>query len=159
MDKFDQLIINALLQDARQPVSAIAAQVNLSRSAVSERLKRLEQQGEIRGYQVLLRHAGAIGVAAYFAIQHRSARCADVIPQLQAIAEVKRCHGISGETDLMVYVEVASMARLHQIREQLDAHPAIVQITTHIVLSDWIDRMEMVGATAEPAATGSAFAD
>ena len=51
-DKFDQLIIKALQQDARQPVSAIAEQVNLSRSAVSERLKRLEQSGEIVGYQV-----------------------------------------------------------------------------------------------------------
>ncbi len=140
MDKFDQLIIQALLQDARQPVSAIAEQISLSRSAVAERLKRLEASGDIRGYQVLLGRHDSQPVAAYFEIQHNSARCADVIPDLQAIAEVKRCHGISGDTDLMVYVETASVARLHQIREQLDAHPAILRIKTHIVLSEWLER-------------------
>jgi Lrp/AsnC family leucine-responsive transcriptional regulator len=141
-DKFDQLIIKALQVDARQSVSAIADQVNLSRSAVSERLKRLEQSGEIRGYQVLLGNVTSSGVAAYFDIQHNSARCADVIPVLTAIPEIRRCHGISGETDLIVYVQADSVARLHQIREQLDAHPAIVRIKTHIVLSEWINRQE-----------------
>lgn len=140
LDKFDQLIIQALLQDARQPVSAIAEQISLSRSAVAERLKRLEASGDIRGYQVLLGRHDSQPVAAYFEIQHNSARCADVIPDLQAIAEVKRCHGISGDTDLMVYVEAGSVARLHQIREQLDAHPAILRIKTHIVLSEWLER-------------------
>jgi DNA-binding Lrp family transcriptional regulator len=141
-DKFDQLIIKALQQDARQPVSAIAEQVNLSRSAVSERLKRLEQSGEIVGYQVVLANKTSSGVAAYFDIQHNSARCADLMPELSAIPEVKRCHGISGETDLMVFVQAASVARLHQISEHLDAHPAVVRIKTHIVLSEWIQRTD-----------------
>jgi Lrp/AsnC family transcriptional regulator, leucine-responsive regulatory protein len=141
-DKFDQLIIKALQDDARQSVSSIAEQVNLSRSAVSERLKRLEQSGEIRGYQVLLGAKTQPTVAAYFDIQHNSARCADVIPLLTAIPEVRRCHGISGEIDLIVFVQADSVARLHQIREQLDAHPAIIKIKTHIVLSDWINRTE-----------------
>ncbi|MFA0813867.1 winged helix-turn-helix transcriptional regulator [Microbulbifer epialgicus] len=35
-------------------VSSIAAHVNLSRSSVTERIKRLEGLGIIRGYQVLL---------------------------------------------------------------------------------------------------------
>lgn len=54
MDKFDTAIINSLRQDARQSVSNIAEQVNLSRSAVAERIKKLELTGVIRGYQVLL---------------------------------------------------------------------------------------------------------
>ncbi len=141
-DKFDQLIIKALQEDARQSVSAIAEQVNLSRSAVSERLKRLEQSGEILGYQVVLAKKANTGVAAYFDIQHNSARCTDVIPALSAIPEIRRCHGISGETDLIVYVQADSVARLHQIREQLDAHPAIIRIKTHIVLSEWLNRTE-----------------
>lgn len=143
LDKFDQLIIQALQQDARQTVSAIAAAVNLSRSAVSERLKRLEQNGVIRGYQVLLQQQNSNLVSAYFAIEHRSARCAEIIPKLQSIPEIRRCHGISGETDLMLFVEAASMARLHQIRELLDADPAIEKITTHMVLSEWINRTEL----------------
>ena len=49
MDSFDQKIIAALRENARQSSSAIAEQVNLSRPAVSERIKRMEEQGEILG--------------------------------------------------------------------------------------------------------------
>lgn len=54
LDKFDKAIINELRHNARQSISFIAEQVNLSRSAVTERIKKLEQTGVIRGYQVLL---------------------------------------------------------------------------------------------------------
>ena len=76
MDKFDTAIINSLRQDARQSVSNIAEQVNLSRSAVAERIKKLELTGIIRGYQVLLSESQKEGVSAYFEIQHQCPRCA-----------------------------------------------------------------------------------
>ncbi len=139
MDKFDQLIIEQLQQDVRRPIARIAQAVNLSRSAVSERIRRLEQQGVITGYQLLLgSQAPQAVVAAYFEVQHKSARCADLIPWLAQYSEIKRCNGISGDVDLMIYVEAASMPRLHQIREELDAHPDIVRVRTHMVLSHWI---------------------
>jgi len=139
VDKFDQLIIEQLQQDVRRPIARIAQAVNLSRSAVSERIRRLEQQGVIKGYQLLLgSQAPQAVVAAYFEVQHKSARCADLIPWLAQYSEIKRCNGISGDVDLMIYVEAASMPRLHQIREELDAHPDIVRVRTHMVLSHWI---------------------
>ena len=42
------------------------------------------------------------------------------------------------------------MERLHQIREQIDAHPDIVRIRTHMVMSQWFtpqtDEMSIVPA-------------
>lgn len=139
MDKFDQRIIEQLQQDVRRPVAHIAQAVNLSRSAVRERIKRLEQQGVIQGYQLVLGQTNQQPViAAYFEVQHKSARCADLIPWLRQYSEIKRCNGISGDVDLMIYLEAASMPRLHQIREELDAHPDVVRVRTHMVLSHWI---------------------
>ena len=71
MDKFDKAIINELRQDARQSISTIADRVSLSRSAVTERIKKLETSGVIRGYQVLLSESQKQGVSAYFEIQHK----------------------------------------------------------------------------------------
>lgn len=139
MDKFDQSIIAELKKNARVSISAIAEVVSLSRSAVSERLKKLEQSGLIRGYQVLLSESQKEGVTAYFEIQHQCARCADVVHVFQAIPEVVTCRGITGDMDLLVYVNAPSMQRLHQIREGLDAHPDIIKIKTHVVLSEWIN--------------------
>jgi Lrp/AsnC family transcriptional regulator, leucine-responsive regulatory protein len=48
VDKFDQQILALLRADARLPVSQIAREVNLSRSAVSERVRQLEHCGVIR---------------------------------------------------------------------------------------------------------------
>ncbi|MEQ3514422.1 Lrp/AsnC family transcriptional regulator [Pseudoalteromonas sp. BZB3] len=139
MDKFDKQIIAELKKDARQSVSAIADTVSLSRSAVTERIKKLEHSGVIRGYQVLLSESQKIGVSAYFEIQHKCARCSEVVPLFQAIPEVVTCRGITGDMDLLVFVQAESMQRLHEIREHLDAQPDFVKIKTHVVMSEWID--------------------
>ncbi len=139
MDKFDQAIIAELKKNARASVSFIASQVNLSRSSVSERIKKLELNGIIRGYQVLLTESQKEGVSVYFEIQHQCARCAEVIPKFRNIPEVVTCHGISGDMDLLVFVKADSMRRIHEIRESLDMMDDIVKIKTHIVMSEWID--------------------
>ena len=139
MDKFDQQILQQLQHNARQSVSDIAAAVHLSRSAVAERIRKLEQQKVILKYQVVLPPPVAAEVRAYLELQHKAARCLDLVPYLQTIAEIKSCHGISGEVDLMLFVEAESMARLHQIREQIDAHPDIVRVRTHMIMSQWFD--------------------
>jgi DNA-binding Lrp family transcriptional regulator len=139
MDKFDQLILNALRANARQSISHISEAVSLSRSAVTERIKKLEQSGVIRGYQVLLSESQKEGVSAYFEIQHERANCADVVHVFHAIPEVITCQGITGEMDLLVYVNAASMKRLHEIREYIDAQVDIVKIKTHVVMSEWIN--------------------
>ena len=51
MDKFDRQIITLLRQDARTSVSQIAREVNLSRSAVGERIRQGHPQLQVaRGY-------------------------------------------------------------------------------------------------------------
>ena len=139
LDKFDKAIIAALRENARQSISHISEAVNLSRSAVSERIKKLENTGIIRGYQVLLSESQKEGVSAYFEIQHRCPRCADVVHVFRAIPEVVTCRGITGDMDLLVYVQAASMKRLHEIREYIDAQTDIIRIKTHVVMSEWID--------------------
>lgn len=139
MDKFDKGIIAELRANARASISHIAQKVSLSRSSVSERIKKLEQNGTIKGYQVLLSESQKEGVTVYFEIQHQCARCADVIHLFKSIPEVITCNGITGDMDLLVQVKAPSMQRIHQIREYLDTEPDIAKIKTHVVMSEWID--------------------
>lgn len=141
MDKFDHLIIAELKRNARQSISNIADAVSLSRSAVAERIKKLEQNGTIKGYQVLLSESQKEGVSAYLEIQHRCPRCADVVHIFQAIPEVVTCRGISGDMDLLVYIQAPSMRRLHEIREFLDGQADFIKIKTHVVMSEWINNL------------------
>jgi len=139
MDKFDQAIITELRKNARASISQISQQVSLSRSAVSERIKKLENSGVIRGYQVLLSGSQTEGVSVYFEIQHRCAKCSDVVPLFTNIPEVVTCNGITGDMDLLVFVKAPSMRRIHEIREFLDRQENIIKIKTHVVMSEWIN--------------------
>lgn len=139
MDKFDSEIIAQLKINARASISDISQNVNLSRSAVTQRIKKLEHSGVIKGYQVLLSESQKSGVSVYFEIQHRCARCVDVVPLFHVIPEVVTCHGITGDMDLLVFVKAENMQRIHEIREQLDANEDVIKIKTHVVMSEWID--------------------
>jgi DNA-binding Lrp family transcriptional regulator len=139
VDKFDEIIIAQLRKNARTSISNISEAVSLSRSAVSERIKKLEESGIIRGYQVLLSESQKEGVSVYFEIQHQCAKCSEVVPVFSLIPEVITCKGITGDMDLLVYVKADSMQRIHEIREFLDRQESIVKIKTHVVMSEWID--------------------
>jgi len=139
VDKFDQIIIAQLRKNARESISNIATAVSLSRSAVSERIKKLEDSGIIRGYQVMLSESQKEGVSVYFEIQHQCAKCSEVVPIFSLIPEVITCNGITGDMDLLVYVKADSMRRIHEIREFLDRQKNIIKIKTHVVMSEWID--------------------
>lgn len=54
MDRIDSEIVRLLLQNARISMSEISSCVNLSVSAVSERLKKLESSGMIQQYTAIL---------------------------------------------------------------------------------------------------------
>lgn len=138
MDKFDKQIIAELRHDARRSVSAIADSIGLSRSAVTERIKKLESTKVIRGYQVLLSESQKDGVGAYLEVQHKRARCADVVPHFRAIPEVVSCYGVTGECDLIVLIKAPSMQRLHEIREHIDTIEDIIKIRTHVILNQWV---------------------
>ena len=54
MDKIDVKIIECLKKNARENASVIGSQVNMSVSAVIERIKKLEANGIIKQYTVVL---------------------------------------------------------------------------------------------------------
>lgn len=137
LDSFDNAIIAALREDARQSTSALARRVNLSRSAVAERLKKLEQNGTIQGYRVLVRASAASDVSAYFEVQHDQKSCHRITEKLRQLPELRSCHGISGQIDLLLHVQAESMQRLHVIREQIESWDEVTKITTHVVLNEW----------------------
>lgn len=144
MDKFDRQIIEILKGDARASVSDIAREVNLSRSAVTARIKKLEQDKVILGYHAQVATPNHTNnVCAYFALKFDTSAslhsCEMYAQKIYLISGVKRCHAISGETDMMLYVEVESMAKLNAIRDELQSYPQLRHLMTHTVLKELFD--------------------
>lgn len=137
MDKFDQQILALLRADARVPASQIARAVNLSRSAVSERIRQLEQRGIISGYHAQVAPAADAGIKAYLELFYQGGRCENYVERMRSFSEVRRCSGISGETDMLVYIEAPSMQRFSEIRGEIENYPGMQKVKTHVVVKDW----------------------
>ncbi|MFV3386854.1 Lrp/AsnC family transcriptional regulator [Pseudomonas sp. NY15364] len=137
MDKFDRQILTLLRSDARTSVSQIAREINLSRSAVSERIRYLEESGVIRVYHAQVAVPGEGGVRAYLELFYQNARCQDYVERMREYPEIRHCSGISGETDMLVLVEAPSMARLSEVRAAIEDFPQMQRVKTHVVVQDW----------------------
>jgi len=144
MDKFDLQIVEILKQNARASVSEIARHVNLSRSAVTARIQKLENDKVILGYhaQVAQEESQAV-VQAYLALKFDMSSttqyCETYAQRIYKIDGVKWCHAISGETDMMLFVEAPSMQRLNQIRDELQTIPELRHLMTHTVLTEFFN--------------------
>ncbi|HZX17324.1 MAG TPA: Lrp/AsnC family transcriptional regulator [Pseudomonas sp.] len=137
MDKFDQQILALLRADARMPVSQIAREVNLSRSAVSERIRQLEQGGIISGYHAQVASPGDAAIKVYLELFYSGGRCEHYVELMRVFPEVRRCSGISGETDMLVYIEAPSMQRFSEVRGEIENFPGMQKVKTHMVVKDW----------------------
>lgn len=138
MDKFDQRIIALLCADARLTVTEVARQVNLSRSAVSERIRQLEASGVIQGYHARIAEPTTVVVKAYLELFYKGGRCEQYVERMRAFPEVRRCSGISGETDMLIHLEAASMERLAEVRGEIENLPGVFKVKTHMVVKDWV---------------------
>ncbi|EGA68714.1 putative transcriptional regulator [Vibrio sinaloensis DSM 21326] len=145
MDKFDHQIIDILKHNARASVSEIARTVSLSRSAVTARIQKLENDKILLGYhaQVAPEEKGQPVIQAYLALKFDMSAathyCETYADQIYQIDGVKWCHAITGETDMMLFVEVPSMQRLNQIRDELQAIPELRHLMTHTVLTEFFN--------------------
>lgn len=139
MDKFDREILNLLTQNARQSVTAIGEVIGLSRTAVNERIRKLEDQGVIQRYTIEVGdQAQQQKVCAYFEMTFRPFDLNAVKESIQAISEIRQAHALSGATDLLVYVEARSMERLMQVRQQLAELEHLDKIVTSTALEQMV---------------------
>lgn len=138
MDDLDRKILALLSQNARMPVKEIAEQVALTSPAVSSRIRKLEQDGIISGYTVLLnRPADRLYVDALISLSVKPSLREEVLALLQSSREVLQCYNVTGEYTFLIKVSCGSMAALEHIILQFQK---LGQTSTQIILSTPVDR-------------------
>src|SRR5580765_8681073 len=86
IDPISRRILQLLLADGRASYQAIADEVGLSRPAVMERVKRLEESGYIRGYTARLDRA-KVGypITAFVAVRYPPGEMDGAEPAVRAL--------------------------------------------------------------------------
>lgn len=141
LDEIDQKILKELEKNSRLPVAKIAHRVSLSRNAIRQRIDRLERDQIITGYTITIgdEPAQMKNISAYMFITRKDRmRGADVTAAIKNIPEVRTCHIVSGDLDIIVHIEASSQERIKKIWKNLAKTPGILDITTSFSLSSVI---------------------
>lgn len=138
MDDLDHKIIRLLAENARMPVKDIAQRVNLTSPAVSSRIHRLEQEGIIAGYTVVLRHPGAPArVEALISVLVDSAAREEFLAMIEAEPQVLQCFRVTGSYNFMLKVSCTDIDALEHLLTRMQK---LGSTNTQIILNTQLDR-------------------
>lgn len=140
MDKIDLQILQILQKKARVPNVEVARNIGMAPSAVLERIKKLEAQGIIEGYEVRL-NADMFHCSMIVFIQiklNSPAQFAETGKHLSAIEQIQEVHYLAGEDCLMIKLRVANNAELEMIlRTKIASLDTVKDAKTLIALSTY----------------------
>lgn len=119
IDEKSLQILKILQQKARVPNVEVARQVNLAPSAVLERIRKLEKQGIIDGYEVILNPKRfnknlVVFVHVYLTSAADKKTAADT---LILIPEIQEIHFITGNDCYLLKMRVSDINQLNEILE------------------------------------------
>ena len=152
MDAIDQKIIAELTRNARVSYAELAGKVQLSRNAVRQRIDRLERQRHIAGYTIVRAGDDTRDVVSALVLVYRQDRMrgGDVLAAITRIPEVVICEILSGDFDIMVRLEAASLERIRGIWEDIAQMPGVRDTVTALTLSSVVNRSRPGRRSAVP---------
>lgn len=144
MDEYDRKILSVLSIEGRISMTALGARVGLSKTPVTARVKRLEEEGVITGYRATL-SASKLGVEhiAFLEVKLSDTRekALDAFNQaVRAIPEVEACHMIAGGFDYLIKVRTSDIFAYRQVLgEQLSRLPNVASTSTYVSMQSVVD--------------------
>ena len=139
-DDIDADILRTLQADSRLSVRQLSAAVHRSPTAVFERLRRLENDGVIRGYTISLdREKLGRDFAVFCNVKLRRINASiheEFAREVGAMDEVTECYNVSGMYDYMLKVEVPDMnAYRNFVTDRLGNLDMLETVTSVFVMS------------------------
>lgn len=133
-DKTDVKILKVITEDARLSFRKIAKKIGVSTLTVLSRMKKMEDNGVIKGYSALINHKElGLDMTAILEIKttkgHSSMR-----EQLKKLENVYGIWGVTGKNDLMILAKFSDTDMLSKFTKKVFTMPNVDSIETHLVL-------------------------
>jgi DNA-binding Lrp family transcriptional regulator len=136
MDALDRRLITLLRHNGRRGISDLAIELGVSRATIRARMERLEQQGDVVGYTVILRADVLSAPVRGMTLIEVEGRAKDrVVSALTGLAEVTAIHTTSGKWDLIAELSTESLTALDDVLNRLRLTPGIAASETHLLLA------------------------
>jgi Lrp/AsnC family transcriptional regulator, leucine-responsive regulatory protein len=133
LDETDWRILAALQQDGRAGYAELARAVTMSPSAVTERVRRLEEAGVITGYAATLDPERlGLAILAFVRLRYPSGNYTPFHELLAGTPEIAEAHHVTGEDCFVLKVRARSMRHLEETTGRISR---LGSVTTNIVYS------------------------
>ncbi len=133
LDKIDRKIIEFLQIDGRMTVLQLSKELNLSRPAINERIKKLQESNVIQGFTTKI-SPEAIGkeIIVMIEVNNVKVECHKFEELIQDEYDIVECHRITGQSS---YIMKAIVPNMKRVRELIDRLIPFAQLNTSVVLS------------------------
>jgi Lrp/AsnC family leucine-responsive transcriptional regulator len=139
IDSTDRLILNELQLDARISQAKLASRVGLSTSACHRRVRRLEAEGVIAGYVMLLEPEVIdrdLDVFVEVALVSQSKESLERFErEVTDCPEVMSCHLVAGDADYLLHLAVEDHRDFERIHNQyLSRLPGVSRLRSNFAI-------------------------
>lgn len=137
MDLIDYKILECLKENSRENATNIGAKINLSTSAVIERIRKLEISGLIEKYTTII-NSNALGrdsmAFIYVSLEHPKYN-EDFIRMVKENSSIAECHYVAGDFDFILKVVTQRGVTLEGILNYIKSINGVSLTRTSVVLS------------------------
>lgn len=139
LDTTDQKIIKLLQTDAKMSIQSMAEELNITKTPIYERIKRLEKGKVIQKYIAVideLKLKGGMYVFCSVSLESQQLEHIEKFKQeIEKIPEVMECYLMGGANDFFMKVHVQDLNAYHQFSSgKLASLPNVSQIKSSFVL-------------------------
>jgi DNA-binding Lrp family transcriptional regulator len=137
LDDVDRALVRALSRNARASGAALAAEVGVAESTISTRIRRLQADGDIRGYRVDLdfdRVAPLQALISVRLVKHARGEVDQFRTAAPTWPGVRSLFHMAGAEDYLLHVAATSATDLRDfVLRYLAAHPAVKRTQTNLI--------------------------
>jgi len=141
LDKVDKSVLRALQADGRLSNVELARKISLSPPAAHARVRRLEKDGYIHQYTVIVdREKAGYDLLCFIHISlqmHQVTQVEKFREATRKMPEVLECHHITGEYDYLLKVVLRNRKDLERfVVDKLTPIPGVARIHTSLVFTE-----------------------
>ena len=138
MDVTDRAVLDVLRTDARTSVRDLAARVGISRASAYARIKKLRDDGVIRGFTVELDHGAlGLGLPAYVHVRIKQNSWKTFRQKAWALEEAAHVALVAGDFDCVLLVRCRDAEHLRSlVLEKVQALPEVLATQTVLVFEE-----------------------
>lgn len=144
LDKIDNRIIDALIENGRITVTELAEKIGLSKTPCQVRLKHLIDDGYITGFRAILDpEKMGLDHIAFISVKlsdTREAALSAFNHEVKKVHEVEECHMIAGPFDYLLKVRTSNIKRYRLVLgEKISTLPHVASTSTFVVMQNVCD--------------------